>query len=152
MGIRLTSTRSPEHAGAETCAHDAAALIGVELEHIADQQNQDRNEEKKRHDRQAGEDDDLLGGGGLGKLRIEGVEGGESHEEDEQGRTQGGDPDLSPVRGCGHGGALLSHLIIGVGGLFFAQSSAADRVRRASPRLATRASAPQPLHRRSGLR
>ena len=62
-GNQADQHRSPQHAGAQTGAHDAAALIGVELEHIADEQNQDRDEEKKRDDRQAGEDDDLLRGG-----------------------------------------------------------------------------------------
>ena len=45
-----------------------AALVGVELEHIADQQHKHGDEEQEGDDGKADEDDDLAGGAGLRKL------------------------------------------------------------------------------------
>ena len=66
--------RSPEHAGSETSSHDTAALVGVELEDVADEHEEDCDEEDQRHNRETGEDEDLLGGGWIEELEIEGVE------------------------------------------------------------------------------
>src|SRR5580704_16323540 len=72
---------SPEHAGAKAGAEDATALVGVELEEVADEQNEDDDEENKGERGESDEDQRLKRGRGVEEVDVEGVKGGEEDEE-----------------------------------------------------------------------
>ena len=52
------------HSRAQARAHNAAALVCVQLQHVAHQQHQHRNEEQKCQRGEAGKNDNLACGGG----------------------------------------------------------------------------------------
>ena len=68
---------SPQHARAEAGSEDAAALVGVKLQDVADEKNENAHEEQKRDGRQRDEDEGLSRGGGVQEVEVEGVESGE---------------------------------------------------------------------------
>ncbi len=82
---------SPEHAGAEAGAEDAAALVGVELEDVANEQDEDADEEQESDDRERDEDEGLDRRAGIEEVEIEGVEGGEGEEEQQQAHAERND-------------------------------------------------------------
>ncbi len=88
---------SPEHAGAETGAEDAAALIRVKLEDVANQQYQNGDEEKERDDREADEDQRLEWGTWIEKVDVEGVECGKGEEEQQKAHAQRDHDDATPT-------------------------------------------------------
>ena len=61
---------SPEHAGAQAGAEDAAALVGVELEDVAHEQDEHADEEQEGKDGERDEDSVWIGEAGLRKLRL----------------------------------------------------------------------------------
>ena len=112
-GDEADEDRSPQHAGAETGSHDAAALVGVELEDVADEHEEDRDEEDQRDDGEAGEDEYLLGGGGIEELEIEGVERSNAGEQQKRRGAEGDDYPFSPVHIRRHESCVLREAIIG---------------------------------------
>ena len=77
MGMSDTSTAPHNMRVRSRVPMTLAALVGVELEHVAGEQNQHRNKQQEGEDGEAGEDDDLAGGGGVEEVEFEGVQRGE---------------------------------------------------------------------------
>ena len=92
----------PQHARAQARAHDAAALVGVELEHVAHQQHQHSNEEQKRQRGEAGKDDNLAGSGGIEELEREGVQRGKGTEQHDQDGAECEADDLPAAYASAH--------------------------------------------------
>ena len=83
---------SPKHAGAETGAEDAAALVCVELEEVTDEDDEDAYEEEEGDDGEGEKDEGLDGRFGVEDGLVEGVEGAEGEKEDEQAGEKADDP------------------------------------------------------------
>ena len=82
---------APQHAGAEAGAKDAAALVGVELEEVADQRDEDADKEQEGNDGESKENERFDGRLRVEDGLVEGVEGAEGEEKDEKADAEGDD-------------------------------------------------------------
>ena len=96
---------SPQHARAQAGAEDAAALVGVKAQEVADEKDEDDDEEDERQCRERDEDQRLQRRGRVEETEVEGVERG---EEDEKKHTDAeADEEAAAGVGCAHGASVL---------------------------------------------
>ena len=79
---------SNEHAGTQSGAEDAAALICEQLEYVARQEHEQHNEEQEDEDRQRGKEEDLSYAAWVQKADVEGVERAKQQEEEEHASAE----------------------------------------------------------------
>jgi len=74
-----------------------ALLLGVELEHVADEHDENGDEDEEGERREGGEGDDLVDAGRVERFEAEGVERGEAEQQDEDSCGEGDDPELALI-------------------------------------------------------
>ena len=74
-GRKRDERGAEDHAGPETCAECAAALVGIELEDVTEQEKQQDKKQQKNDDGEAGKGQGFAGGFGIEKANFGGIEG-----------------------------------------------------------------------------